>query len=393
MLLAVSPLRADLQNPDTDWMSGEYGLGFHYLRGNIKGQDSDWNTTVESFNTQKFADSVAATGAKWVLFTLGQNSGYYCSPNRTLDSISGYKPGERNSIRDLPLDIMNALAPKGIRTMLYLPSSVPNGDSKIATAFGLSQKEPGGSNYMITPQFMLKWAMVIREWSMRYGTKLSGWWFDGYYRRVGFTDSLGVIYRDAVKSGNAKSLISLCGGIRDSEELRGISRWSDYLSGEQNDGTWIPKSRWYTGNDGIGPVQWHSFCQFTPGWWQEGNRYTDDEYVTYANAVYKNGGGISWNCFVYADGTMSPAVLAQLKRTKPRIITNPLKTTLFRYTPAARMKPGSTMSWRVFIYPEAGMSTGSPMFNSLGRKLPANALAIQSDMNIIIKESAKLDDR
>ena len=346
--LVAAALHADPRNPDTDWMSGQYGVGFHFLKGAQQGQLPDWNQSVALFDAEKFAADVERTGAKWVLFTLGQNSGYYCAPNRVLDSISGYQPGQRNSLRDLPMDISKALEPKGIRMLFYLPSSVPTGDARIAAAFGLSQREPGGANYMVNEAFMHKWAQVIREWSLHYGGKLHGWWFDGYYRRVGFTDSLGKIYRDAVRAGNARSVLSLCGGIRDQEELRAISNWSDYLCGEQNDAAWIPKERWYTGSDGLGPVQWQTFAQFTPDWTQDGNRYGDDAYVNYANATLKNGGAITWNLYVNANGSISPGVMAQLDRTRSRIRPAPLRLGPVS-GPAQGETPGRRFSGLVFF--------------------------------------------
>src|SRR5262245_2093045 len=91
-------------NPDTSWMSGGYGLGFHFLKQwkMSNGTSAQWMAAINGFDVNRFADDVAKTGAKWVLFTLGQNDGYYNSPCPVINSYSGYAPGERCSNRDLP---------------------------------------------------------------------------------------------------------------------------------------------------------------------------------------------------------------------------------------------------------------------------------------------------
>jgi hypothetical protein len=317
--------RAEISNPATDFMAGQFGLAFHYLKG-VTNSQSDWNKTVESFDAKKFAESVSKTGARWCLITLGQNSGYYITPNSVLDRYSGYKPGERNSNRDLPMDIAAALEPYGIRMFFYLPSSVPNGDTKIASAFGLTVREPGGANYMITDKdFPRKWGEVIQEWSTRYKEKLWGWWFDGYYTRVNFTDSMGHWYSDAVKAGNPGAVISLAPGTRGAELWKVRSRYTDFFAGEQrvHNPLMTPKSRWYTGVDSIGPVQWQSIACFGGEWWgwanSKPNQYSDSLYIAYSNEVFAHGGAITWNLYVDATGTVYPTQVEQMARCLPKI--------------------------------------------------------------------------
>ena len=98
------------------WLkAAKFGVFVHYL-----GEGPDWNKRVESFDIEKFAEQLEQTGAGYLIFTLGQNSGYYCSPNATYEKYAGYKTGERCSRRDLPMEIADALAKRGIRLMLYL---------------------------------------------------------------------------------------------------------------------------------------------------------------------------------------------------------------------------------------------------------------------------------
>ena len=79
-------------------------------------------------------------GAGYLVLTLGQNSGYFNSPNAAYDKQTGYAAGERCATRDLPLDLYKgAIHAKGIGLMLYLPCQGPNGDPRAQKAFGLPQ--------------------------------------------------------------------------------------------------------------------------------------------------------------------------------------------------------------------------------------------------------------
>src|SRR4030042_968141 len=103
----------------------KFGVFIHYL-----GEGPTWNERVESFDVERFAEQIRLTRAGYVILTLGQNSGYYCSPNETYEKYAGYKTGERCSRRDLPMEIAEALAQRGIRLMLYLPSRSPQADQQ-----------------------------------------------------------------------------------------------------------------------------------------------------------------------------------------------------------------------------------------------------------------------
>ena len=61
-----------------------------------------------------------ALGAGYVVLSLGQNHQYGCAPNPVIDKHWGFKPGEFNSRRDLPMDLHKALAKRNINLMLYV---------------------------------------------------------------------------------------------------------------------------------------------------------------------------------------------------------------------------------------------------------------------------------
>ncbi|MHC4517588.1 MAG: alpha-L-fucosidase [Planctomycetota bacterium] len=162
--------RADQNTPDTTWFKeAKYGVFVHYLGGG-----ADWNEKVNAFDVEKFTAHIAQSGAAYLVFTLGQNSGYYCSPNATYEKYAGYQIGQRCSQRDLPMEIADALGKKGIRLMLYLPSRSPQQDKQAMAGLNdVHERQPAPQ------EFTRKWSAVTAEWSRRYGRKVSGWWFDG----------------------------------------------------------------------------------------------------------------------------------------------------------------------------------------------------------------------
>ena len=76
---------------------------------------------VDDFDVERLAGQLESIGVKYLVLTLGQNSGYFNAPNAVYDRTTGYRAGERCSTRDLPADLWRALHARGIRLMLYLP--------------------------------------------------------------------------------------------------------------------------------------------------------------------------------------------------------------------------------------------------------------------------------
>jgi len=71
LLGACAAGASDDQKRDTSWLrNARYGVFVHYLGGG-----DDWNERVNSFDVERFAEQIARTGAAYLVFTLGQNSG------------------------------------------------------------------------------------------------------------------------------------------------------------------------------------------------------------------------------------------------------------------------------------------------------------------------------
>ena len=108
------------------WLkAAKHGVFVHFLGGG-----PEWNQKVDSFDVRRFATQMVQARAGYVVFTLGQNSGYYCSPNATYDKFTGHRAGQRCSRRDLPMELADALQAQRIPLMLYLPSRAPQDDAE-----------------------------------------------------------------------------------------------------------------------------------------------------------------------------------------------------------------------------------------------------------------------
>ncbi len=299
----------------TDWFkNAHFGTFMHFLPG-----DPRTLALVDQFDVNALAKQLHEIGAKYFVITLGQNSGYFNSPNAEYDRMTGYAPGERCSHRDLPHDLAQALRHYGIKLMLYLPAQTPNRDVKAQRAFGLRE---GPDDQPIDIEFAHKWAQVIQEWANRYGSSVAGWWFDGCYQHVGFNESIAQIYRDAVRHGNPRAIVAFNPGVE-------VIRWTqaeDYTAGELNDPpSAIPTGRWLDG------AQWHALTFIGSSWGQRDTRLTDAQWIDWARQVVAHEGvftldmGPNYDPAAGPIGSISPGQFEQAKAIGQAIQTEARK--------------------------------------------------------------------
>jgi alpha-L-fucosidase-like protein len=276
-----------------DWLKdARYGIMVHFLP-----EGPGWEKAVDDFDVAAFADDARAAGAKYVLFTLGQNSGYYCSPNTTYERLAGYHQHERCSRRDLPLDLADALSKRGVRLMLYLPSRSPQQDRKaMAGLSDVGEWEPAPQ------EFTRKWSEVIREWSVRYGRRVSGWWFDGAYNTRGWDDlsrpQSWKTWAAAARAGNPDSVLAFNPGlnwrrgqarVKETVAFRRLCDEQDYTAGEQENWGATPKE-----DPAPAGVQWHGFSYLGSNWGQtDGPKLSDEQMVAYLRTVNAEGGAVT----------------------------------------------------------------------------------------------------
>ena len=296
-------LRRSGESPATDWFrEARLGVFMHFLPADAAGL-----AKVNEFDVEALASQLSRANARYFVLTLGQNSGFFNAPNVAYDRITGYRPGERCSRRDLPLDLHRALQAKGIRLLLYLPCQVPNGDARAQKAFGLPQ---GAKDQPIDVAFARKWAEVIHEWSARYGDKVAGWWFDGGYSHINFNEAIAGIYADAVKRGNAAAIVTFNPGVR----LIRHTQAEDYTAGELNEPfDTVPSARWVDGS------QWHALTYLGSNWGQRNTRYATERWREWFLRVVAKGGvvtldlGPNWDPKAGPIGALAEAQLEQVK--------------------------------------------------------------------------------
>jgi len=283
----------------TDWFKdAQWGVFTHYLTGHTMSA-ADWNARVDKADIPGLARQLEATGCRYYVLTLGQNSGHYCSPNAAYDKYACLQPS-KCSKRDLVADIQAVLAPKGIKMMLYLPCQSPNADPIAQKGFGLPQ---GARDQPIDGAFARKWAEVIREWSVRYGKNIAGWWFDGAYRHVRFNDAIGRIYADAVHAGNPDSIVAFNPGVM----LVPYSVAEDYTAGEINDAAKVEcQGRWLKNE------QWHMLSFLGPTWCQKPPRFSNETVIEITRNIIENEGVVTWDVPIEPGGLIPQPFVDQL---------------------------------------------------------------------------------
>ncbi len=303
LLLLAARGPAAAKNANTEWFrAARYGVFMHFLPGDAAGL-----ARVAEFDVDALARQLETLGAKYLVITLGQNSGFFNSPNATYDRCTGYAPGERCATRDLPLDLYRALQPRGIRLMLYLPCQTPNQDARAQKAFGLPE---GKQDQPIDLAFATRWAQVIQEWSDRYGDKVAGWWFDGGYGHIHFTEAIARVYATAAKHGNPKAIVTFNPGVR----LIHYTDAEDYTAGELNEPfDVLPADGWVDGS------QWHALTYLGSNWSRRDTRYPTDKWVQWVTTAISRGGvvtldlGPNWDPQAGPIGSLAPAQMAQVQ--------------------------------------------------------------------------------
>jgi hypothetical protein len=117
-----------------------------------------WNKLIEIFDVEGMAKSLESVGAGHYQLSIGQNSGYYLSPNPVYDKITQIQPSKCSG-RDLVADFLRPLRKRDIKLMVYLPSGAPGQDKAAVAALEWTNGPYPNKT------FQSKWEKVINEWS------------------------------------------------------------------------------------------------------------------------------------------------------------------------------------------------------------------------------------
>lgn len=321
---------------DTTWFrEAKWGVLVHYLAappssmGMANLTADDWNRQIDAFDVEGLAAQLADAQAPYIFLTLGQNTGYFCSPNATYDALVP-RATSRLSKRDLVADLCAALAPHGIRVLVYLPSHAPAEDRLAAEGLKCTppwdasawQLRPGRyatdtpSDERLT-EFQRNWEAVIREWSERWGGNVHGWWIDGCYhadKMYRHPDAPNFrSFAEAMKAGNPDSLVAFNPGVKVPVVCH--TEYEDYTAGEVADAFPVMMdSHWNHPNKPdqywgmplqptVGTAQLH-LLTFMGCYWCGGHapRFPDELAIGYTKHINDCGGVITWDVPIGKEG-------------------------------------------------------------------------------------------
>jgi Alpha-L-fucosidase len=296
------------------WMrEARTGVMIHYLAEWIaRGENTqkemtveEWNRLVDRFDVEGLAKQLDSVGAGYVILTLGQNSGFYLSPNATYDRLVANGPS-KCARRDLVANLSEALRSRGIRLIVYLPSGAPARDSAAVKA--LEWKDGEHRNR----EFQRKWERVIREWSERWGTRVAGWWFDGCYWPNTMYRSAEPpnfeSFASAARAGNPASAIAFNPGVVG--RILSITPCEDYTAGEINSPDSFMIQSVVAGK--VDGAQVHALSYLGATWGKGSPRFSDEQVILWTRKVARSGGGVTWDVPVGPDGLIQTPFLEQL---------------------------------------------------------------------------------
>jgi CubicO group peptidase (beta-lactamase class C family) len=294
------------------WMQeARWGVMTHYL-ADWKAREAKqrttvekWNEMIDRFDVEGLAEQLKSVGVGYYLVTLGQNSGYYLSPNATYDRFVGIEPS-KCSRRDLVADLYTALHKRGVKLMVYLPAGAPAGDSAARQALQW-QNGPHRNR-----EFQFRWEQIIREWSTRWGRNVTGWWFDGCYwpNTMYRTDEAPnfASFAAAARAGNPDSAIAFNPGVV--PRILSVTPHEDYTAGEINDPNRVEIRRAVEGR--IDGTQVHILSYLGRTWGMGTPRFSTEQVVKWSQGIRKQGGAITWDVPIQPNGRIAQPFVDQL---------------------------------------------------------------------------------
>ena len=236
---------------DTAWFRrAGWGVFTHYLTKPTTSAD-EWNRQVDACDVAALAEQIASVGARYLFFTIGQGSGHYCAPNATYDRYAGISPS-KCSRRDLISDLYAAMQPRGVELLAYVPADGPWADPEARKGLGITahwSDDPSfdwgpGAQWakFRLPEFQRRWEDVCRDWSLRFGRKVRGWWVDGAYaceQRYPPHEAPNFhTYATALKAGNPDAIVAFNPGVKVPVPTELVVGYTRYVNAQGGVVTW-----------------------------------------------------------------------------------------------------------------------------------------------------------
>lgn len=326
----MNPTNTPWKRANADWMrNARFGVMTHFLSdppsatSEAKLTVEEWNQRVDGFDLPRFVQQLQEIQAGYLIFTLGQSSGFFCSPNATYDAIVGETPS-RLSRRDLVGELAEALAPTGIRLIAYLPAHGPGFHPRAVQALQCTPPWDASlwsGSYPCSPDtderltaFQRHWEAIIREWSLRWGRNVQGWWIDGcYYADKMYRHADAPNFRsfaEAMKAGNPDSLVAFNPGVL--VPIISHTEFEDYTAGEAN--VMVTPNKFHLFGRTIDGAQFQ-VLSFLGDFWCVGEpRYPDELVVAYTRYINRFEGAVTWDAPVQDNGLIPEVYLRQLAK-------------------------------------------------------------------------------
>ncbi|MCE5277089.1 MAG: hypothetical protein ABFD92_08405 [Planctomycetaceae bacterium] len=293
VILAITPICAAADLPAkhrTDWFhEARWGVMYHFVATWLKIEDRElWNKTLREFDTDGLAQQLADVKAGYLVIT-ATHYGFPLCPN-------AQDEGGKLPAVDLIPRLADSLAKKNIRLMLYYPTGM------------------GGDGWQRSEK-------VIRELSLRYGNKVSGWWLDNNSM---FQEDRQKAIAAAARAGNPDAILAFAGPKRQQRN----SPYEDFAAGNTR-----PAREGKCYGRFIEGVQWHMLSHLALSWctnWKEVEtrgdnypRFSDAEAAAMTAAIAANGGVTTWDTPPMRTGLINPKFLAQLKAIGEKTMSVP----------------------------------------------------------------------
>lgn len=297
-------IEAENARADSGWLNeAGYGLMFHWTSQSVSqdGTVKPFAKAVEEFDVIAFVNMVEETGAGYVIFTVGHAEPYCPAP---LAKWEKHHPNYTTK-RDLIMEIADALSEKNIILMCYFPTHI------IAK-----------TNQVTAEEFYLINSEILTEFGLRYGKKVAGYWFDGWYQS--FESYPGFSFKEffeTCKSGNPDRIMALNSWVYPK-----VTDWQEYWAGETASPVKLPVDGSFE-SSALEGLRYQALLIMEPYWVQEKPiidppRFGADELASYIQNCKINGGAVTINLAIYQDGKIGDRALDVMRSVKNKLHEN-----------------------------------------------------------------------
>ncbi len=308
---------------NADWLAAcTYGVGIHWTAKSTprSGPPVPFPNAVDQFDVDHFANTIAETGADYVLFTCTHALQMLPAPHPDIESIL---PG-RTCRRDLIGEIATRLRERNIHFIAYYNHSCNHPDDpewEQAVGYHDPDKNRLAENL----------CQIVAWMGGHYGDLIRAWWFDssysldprGPYNAV-TTDMTGFQFpwerfTAAAKTGCPARLVTYNAGINATYLY---TAHQDYWAGELTDLQHPPTGRFLDSG-----LQWHGWTCLDEKSWVHSQLdteipnvlYTDEQIFSFVRLCQKQRAPMTFNLSIYQDGIFAPDSIRQLQTLKNNI--------------------------------------------------------------------------